>query len=328
MRVGRHPGLGSVDEVLRGGRTVALRGRGAEKLRRGLVPRTRSAAPRVVAVGRGDDDDRAVGVRGDVVDDLADALVGVAVAVGEDVIRGNGIHLFLRAGLRIDILDPVELVGERGDIPRGVARIGHAIPPLGGGVETRGELVGAVRRAGVNAVGTFGIGLVVVARAGAADMVARHQRPLVALVDQDVDQVSGVGHLGGEKSFRMVGQVGVAAPRFPPRLLEGLDLLAEDRLRQQRPERVVVGESQHVHARRTGGSLPTARLAVSGVPVALVTEVTAAAELTDVVDQRARVAHAEAGAVVDVGQGIPRPLLVGIFAVIETEDVREVVLRV
>jgi hypothetical protein len=54
----------------------------------------------------------------------------------------------------------------------------------------------------------------------------------------------------------------------------------------------------------------------------------AAAELADIVDQRTGVADAEAATGVDAGEGIARALLIGVFAVVEAEDVGEVVFRV
>ena len=327
VRVVGHTAFGRVDEVLRRGRLVTAIGRFSEELRCGFEPRAGAAAPRVVAVGRGNDDDRHTGVRGDMVGDLADAFIGVTVAVGEDVVRGHGIHFLFLAGLGIDIFDPVQPVGEGRDVPRGIAGVGFAEPPLAGIVETVGDLVGAIGRAGLDVEVAFGIRLVVVARAGAADVMAGHQRPLQTLIDQHINEMTRVAHLRWEKALRMVGEIRISAPGFPPCLLEGLDFFTKNRLRQQRTERVVVSETEHVHAGRAGRRLPSARLAETRVPITPVTEVAAAAELADVVDQRARITYAEAAATIDGGQRIARTSLVGAFAVVETENVGEIVLR-
>ena len=99
-------------------------------------------------------------------------------------------------------------------------------------------------------------------------------------------------------------------------MLEGLNFFAEDGLREQRTKRVVVGEPEHVHARGPARCFPSARLAVAGVPIALISEVTAAAELADIVDQRSGIADAKTAAAVDAGHRIARTLLVGALAVI------------
>jgi hypothetical protein len=52
------------------------------------------------------------------------------------------------------------------------------------------------------------------------------------------------------------------------------------------------------------------------------------AELADIIDQRTRVADAESSPGVETGQGVARSLLVGIFPIIETENVGQVVFRV
>ena len=324
-------GAVGIDEILRRGRPVAGGGRSVEELRRGLAPRTRTAAPGVVAVGRGHDDDRAgrVGRVGrDEAADLADALVGVAVAVGEDVVGRHRDHGLLGAGVRVDVFDAVELVGVGADVPGGVAGVGLGIPPLRNVVETRADLVGLVRRAAVDVVGAGRVGAVVVTRAGAADVMAGDDDPLVAFIDEDIDEVARVGHLGGEKSLRVVAEVRVAVPRLPPSLLEDLEFLAEDGFREQRGERVVVGEADEIHARGTGRSGPPAGLAVAVRPAGAVAEVVAAAELADVVDERAGVADGETAARIEAGQGVARSGLVGVAAVVEAEDVGEVVLRV
>ena len=284
MRVGGHAAFGGIDEVLRSGRFVALTGRRTEKLRRGLEPRTGSPTPRVVAVGRGNDDHRHVGVRGDVVGDFVDTFVRIAEAVGQDVVRGHGIHFLFLAGLGVDVFHPVQSVGEGCDIPRGIAWVGLAEPPLAGIVKSVGDLVGAIGRAGLDAEIALWIRLVVVTRTGAADVVTGHQRPFETFIDEHIDEIARVTHLRGEKSLRVIGQIRVAAPRLPPRMLEGLNFFAEDGLREQRTKRVVVGEPEHVHARRAGRRLPTACLAEARIPVSLIAEMAAAAELADIVD--------------------------------------------
>ena len=266
-------------------------------------------------------------MRGDFAVDLADALVGIAVAVGQHVVRRHGIHPFFRAGLGIDVFDPVQLVGKRRDIPRGIAGVRFAIPPLIGVVEAGRNLVGFVRRARVNIEGALRIRSVIVTRTRPADVMARHQRPFESLVDQHVDKVTRVTHLRRKKALRVVGQIAVAAPRFPPCLLEGLDFLAENRFGQKRSERVVVGEAQHVHAGRTGRSSPSAAFADARIPVALVTEMSTAAELADVVDERTRIADGKAAVVVDAVQRIERAELVGALAVVLAEDLYKVIFR-
>ena len=140
-------GLGRIDESLRGVLDIAFRRRFIEKLRRRLHPRAVAAAPGVVAVGRRHDNDRAVGVRGkgrDEVVDFADAFVGIAVAIAQHVVGRHQIHLLDGAGVRVDILRLVQLVGVRRDVPGGVAGVGLAVPPAAGG---RGaQKVGFVRR--------------------------------------------------------------------------------------------------------------------------------------------------------------------------------------
>ena len=90
---------------------------------------------------------------------------------------------------------------------------------------------------------------------------------------------------------------------------------------------MVVGEAEHVHAGGAAGRFPCACLAIACVPVALVPQMAAAAELPDVVDQRPRVTDAEAASAVDAGEGVARSLLIGTLAVIETKNVGEIVLR-
>ena len=124
----------------------------------------------------------------------------------------------------------------------------------------------------------------------------------------------------------MVAEVGVSTPRFPPGLLENLKLLAEDRFRQKRGQRVVIRKAHHVHARGTGRGCPPARLLVAVVPSAPVAELAQRSELPDVVDQRTGIADREAATAVERRERIPRPALVGIAAVVESENVGQVVL--
>jgi hypothetical protein len=158
----------------------------------------------------------------------------------------------------------------------------------------------------------------VVAGAGAADMVTGNDEPLVAFVHQHVDDVARISHFGREKALRVVAQVAVAAPRLPPGLFEGLDFLAQNLFGEEGGEGVVVGEADEVQAAR----LP--RLRCCRCSTAAVAEVPAAAELADVVDQRSGIAQCEAAA----GKGVERvarAVLVGVLAVVDAEDVGQVV---
>ena len=85
-----------------------------------------------------------------------------------------------------------------------------------------------LRNAGFDVEVAFGVDFVVVAWAGAADVVAGDKCPLEAFIDKDIDEVAGVGHFCGEEAFGVVGEVGVSAPGFPPGVFEGLDFLAEN----------------------------------------------------------------------------------------------------
>ena len=204
-------------------------GRGVKELRRSLHPGAGATAPGVVAVGGGHHDDGPggiVGERRDVGLDFADAFAGVSIAVAQNVVGGNRNHVLDGAGFRVDVLDLVELIGEGGDVPGGVAGIGFAVPPAV--VDDGAELVGLVRGAGEDAIGAFGVRLGVVAGAGAGDMVAGNDDPFVALVDKDVDQMAAVGHFGREETLGVVGEIAVTAPRLPPGLLEYLELLAKN----------------------------------------------------------------------------------------------------
>ena len=220
----------------------------------------------------------------------------------------------------------VELVGVGRDIPCRVAGIGFAKPPAIGGRRTK--LVGAVGRAGINVVAARRIRLVVVGRAGAADVVAWHYDPLITFVGEHIDQVTRVAHFGGEKSFRMIAEVRVATPCLPPGLFENLQLLAEDRLRQQRRERVVVGETNEIHARGSCGGKPSACLAVTVVPTRAIAQLTERSELTDIVDERSRVADGESACVVETAERIARTALVGSDPILNAENFREIVFRV
>ena len=316
-------GLGGVHESLRGVLVVAGAGGIVEVLRRGFHPGAAAAAPRVVAVGRGHHDDRLGGVGregGNVALDLADAFVGVAEPVAEDVVGRHEIHLLGRAGVGIHVLRLVELVGEGRDVPGRVARVRLAVPPAR---RRRGaQQVRLVRRRGHDVVLVVRqVEVVEIGRAGAAQVVAGDDGPLVAFVHQHVDQRLREGHFGREEALRVVAEVAVAAPGLPPGLLEDLEFLAEHFLGQQRREGVVVGEAHEIQP------APAARFRVAAVPIAAVAEVAAAPELADVVDQRARIAQREAAAG-KRAQRILRAELVGVLAVVEPEDVGQVVLRV
>ena len=194
----------------------------------------------------------------------------------------------------------MELVGVGSHIPCGVAGIRLAIPPAGRG---RGsELIGFVRWAGVNVVGAFGIGLRVVGRAGAADVVTGDDDPLVALVHEDIDEVAGVGHFGRKKAFGMIAQVALPSPCLPPDLLENLKFLAKYGFRQERGERMVVGEAHKVHACGAGRGFPCPGFLESVVPPSTIAELVHGAELADIVNERTRVADGKSTAVRDVGE--------------------------
>ena len=253
--------------------------------------------------------------------DLLDTFVGVTVTVGKDVIRRHRVHFLGRAGGGVHVQDLVQLVSERGDVPSGVAGVGHAIPPLAGVVESRTELVGLVRRAGVDVVGTFGIRPVVIARTSATDMMRGYDGPLVTFIDQHVDEVAGVAHFGGEESLGVIAQISVSIPSLPPGLFEYLQFLPKNLLGEHRGEGMVVGETEQVEAS------PALGFAIAVGPAATVTEVAASAELADVVDQGAGVAHGEAAAG-EGGQGVARAPLVSVFAIVEAEDVGEIVFGV
>ncbi len=170
--------------------------------------------------------------------------------------------------------------------------------------------------------------MVVVGGAGAGEVVAGDDDPLVAFVDEDVDHGDGECHFGGEESFGVVGEVHVAVPGFPPGLFEGLYFFAEDGFWEDGAEGVVVGEADEVEAWGAGGCGPAAGLAVAVPPSGAVAELVVGGELADVVDEGAGVAHGEAACGVDVLEGVAWAALVGGDAVCVAEDVDEVVFGV
>ena len=217
--------------------------------------------------------------------DLANPFVGVAKTVGENIIRGNGDHFFDGSGVGVDVLHLVQLVSERSNVPRGIAGVRLAIPPLAGVVETRPDLVCTVRRAGKNVVRTFRISAVVIARTGAAEVMTGYNDPLEAFVDEHIDDVARVGHFRGEKPLGMVTEVGTPSPRLPPSLFENLDFLAKNFFGQQRSQRMVMGETDQIQAPflAAGG--------VARIPAAAITQVPTAAKLAHVINQSTRITH-------------------------------------
>ena len=317
-----------IDEILRRALPVTSGTGLAEKLRGRLEPGTGSAAPCVVAIGRRHDQNRPAGVRGvgrDELPDFANSLAGVAVAVAEHVVGRHGIHGCFRPGFRVHIFDPVQLVSVRRDIPGRVPRIRLAIPPAFG--RGRSELVRLVRRTGENVVAALGVGHRIVGRARAAEVVAGHDDPLVAFLTQHLDKVARVAHFGGEKSFRMVAQVGLAAPRLPPSLLENLQFLAEDRFGQERGQRVMIGEADEVQTGRTGRRFPPARFLGAVVPSAAVAQLADRTKLPHVVDERTGVTEGESGGAVQPAERVPRAALVGIDPVVDAENFGQIVFR-
>ncbi|OQA26447.1 MAG: hypothetical protein BWY59_01382 [Verrucomicrobia bacterium ADurb.Bin345] len=149
-------------------------------------------------------------------------------------------------------------------------------------------------------------------------MVAGDDDPLVALVHQHINEVPGVSHLRREETFRVITEIRIAVPRLPPRLLEDLKFLAEHFLREQRRERVMIRESDEVEP------APASRLAIAVRPPAAVSEVSAAAQLANVVDQRSGIAQREPAAR-ERGQRRARPALVSVPAIVQSEDVPEIV---
>lgn len=125
----------------------------------------------------------------------------------------------------------------------------------------------------------------------------------------------------------MVAQVGLAAPRLPPGLLEDLQFLAEDRFGQERGQRVMIGEADEVHTGRTGRRFPAARFLVAVVPAAAVAQLADRTKLPHVVDERTGVAEGETGGAVQPAKRVPRAALVGIDPVVDAENLGQIVFR-
>ena len=125
----------------------------------------------------------------------------------------------------------------------------------------------------------------------------------------------------------MVAQVGLAAPRLRPSLLENLQFLAEDGLGQERGQRVMIGEADEVEAGRTGRRFPPARFLGAVVPSAAVAQLADRTKLPHVVDERPGVAKGEAGGAVQPAERVARAALVGIDPVADTENFGQIVFR-
>jgi hypothetical protein len=91
---------------------------------------------------------------------------------------------------------------------------------------------------------------------------------------------------------------------------------------------MVVGEADQIEAGTAGGSGPITCFRIPPIPSPAVAEVATTAQLADIVDQGAGIAECKAAPIVEVGKRIPGAGLVGIAAVIFSENVFEIVLRV
>jgi hypothetical protein len=311
-----------IHETLRGHAGI---GAVVHQARRIAVPRGGTAAPRVVAVRGGHHDAGPVGIAGKgrnigVNQTLLPARVARLVALN---IVGRHQHdgLF-GARFGIHILRLVQLIGKGGQVPRRLAHVARAEPPTAGCGGS--DLIRFVGRAGENIEAALGVGFVVVARTGAAQVMAGHDGPLVALFHQHINHVTGKRHFGGEEALGAVGDA-AGVPGLVGRLVKNLEFFAENRLGQNRAQRMVVGEPDQIQLATAVGSRPRAGFPVAVPPVAAVAQLVVRAQAPHIVHKRTGIAHGVA-ALIHARHRIARPVLVGLLAVIHAENGVEIVL--
>ena len=87
----------------------------------------------------------------------------------------------------------------------------------------------------------------------------------------------------------------------------------------------MVGETDEIHACGSAGGFPAPGFFIAVIPSAAISNLIVATELTNIINQGTGIANGKSAVAVDSCKGIARAALIGTSAVIEAEDVGEVV---